>query len=51
MLRPDTTNDFTDAWSLGFFPSMTCGVWVGYDDRQIDRRESNWCPGCVANLV
>lgn len=32
--KTGTTNDFTDAWFLGFSPSVTCGVWVGYDDRQ-----------------
>ena len=32
--KTGTTNDFTDAWFLGFSPSMTCGVWVGYDSRQ-----------------
>lgn len=32
--KTGTTNDFTDAWFLGFSPSYTCGVWVGYDDRQ-----------------
>jgi penicillin-binding protein 1A len=32
--KTGTTNDFTDAWFLGFSPSVTCGVWVGYDDRK-----------------
>lgn len=32
--KTGTTNDFTDAWFLGFSPSVSCGVWVGYDDRQ-----------------
>jgi penicillin-binding protein 1A len=32
--KTGTTNDFTDAWFVGFSPSTTCGVWVGYDDRQ-----------------
>ena len=31
--KTGTTSSFTDAWFLGFSPSMTCGVWVGYDDR------------------
>ncbi|MGH9469718.1 MAG: penicillin-binding protein 1A [Terriglobia bacterium] len=30
--KTGTTNDFTDAWFIGFSPSITCGVWVGYDD-------------------
>jgi penicillin-binding protein 1A len=32
--KTGTTSDFTDAWFLGFSPSMTCGVWMGYDTRQ-----------------
>jgi len=32
--KTGTTNDFTDAWFIGFSPSVSCGVWVGYDDRQ-----------------
>jgi penicillin-binding protein 1A len=29
--KTGTTNDFKDAWFLGFTSSMTCGVWVGFD--------------------
>jgi penicillin-binding protein 1A len=32
--KTGTTNDFTDAWFVGFSRSLTCGVWVGFDDRQ-----------------
>jgi penicillin-binding protein 1A len=32
--KTGTTSDFTDAWFVGFSPSVTCGVWVGYDNRQ-----------------
>ncbi len=32
--KTGTTSNFTDAWFLGFSPSVTCGVWVGYDNRQ-----------------
>jgi penicillin-binding protein 1A len=32
--KTGTTSDFTDAWFLGFSPSLTCGVWVGYDSRE-----------------
>jgi len=31
--KTGTTNDFTDAWFMGFSPSITCGVWVGFDDK------------------
>ncbi len=33
--KTGTTQDFTDAWFLGFTPQITAGVWVGYDDKQI----------------
>jgi penicillin-binding protein 1A len=32
--KTGTTNDFTDAWFVGFSPSMTCGAWVGYDEKK-----------------
>jgi penicillin-binding protein 1A len=32
--KTGTTSDFTDAWFLGSSPSVTCGVWMGYDTRQ-----------------
>ena len=32
--KTGTTNDFTDAWFIGFSPSVTCGTWIGYDNRQ-----------------
>ena len=32
--KTGTTSDYTDAWFLGFSPSVTCGVWVGFDSRQ-----------------
>lgn len=31
--KTGTTNDFTDAWFIGFSPSITCGVWIGYDQK------------------
>jgi penicillin-binding protein 1A len=32
--KTGTTSDFNDAWFIGFSPSITSGVWVGYDNRQ-----------------
>jgi penicillin-binding protein 1A len=29
--KTGTTNDFTDAWYIGFTPQITAGVWVGND--------------------
>jgi len=30
--KTGTTNDFTDAWFMGFTPHLVAGVWVGFDD-------------------
>ncbi len=32
--KTGTTNDFTDAWFVGFSPTLTCGVWIGYDEKK-----------------
>ena len=32
--KTGTTNNFTDAWFVGFSPSITCGVWVGFDEKK-----------------
>ncbi|MGQ9801919.1 MAG: penicillin-binding protein 1A [Candidatus Saccharicenans sp.] len=31
--KTGTTNKFTDAWFIGFSPSLCAGVWVGYDTK------------------
>jgi membrane carboxypeptidase/penicillin-binding protein len=33
--KTGTTNDYTDAWFVGFTPLITTGVWVGVDDSRI----------------
>jgi penicillin-binding protein 1A len=39
--KTGTTNDFTDAWFVGFSPTVTCGVWVGFDEkRTLGNKES-----------
>ncbi len=30
--KTGTTDDYRDAWFVGFNPRVTCGVWVGLDD-------------------
>lgn len=32
--KTGTTNDFTDAWFIGFEPSLCAGVWVGFDEKK-----------------
>ncbi len=31
--KTGTTNKFTDAWFIGFSPSLCAGAWVGYDTK------------------
>jgi penicillin-binding protein 1A len=32
--KTGTTNDYKDAWFVGYTRSLTCGVWVGFDKQQ-----------------
>ena len=32
--KTGTTDDYGDAWFIGFDPDITLGVWVGYDERK-----------------
>jgi penicillin-binding protein 1A len=47
--KTGTTNDFRDAWFLGFTPELVTGVWVGFDDSMaLGRHESG---GRVASPI
>ncbi len=32
--KTGTTDDYSDAWFIGFTPTMTIGVWVGHDTKK-----------------
>ena len=32
--KTGTTDDYTDAWFIGFTPELVAGVWIGYDLEQ-----------------
>ncbi len=32
--KTGTTNNYTDAWFVGYTPDLVCGVWVGFDRPQ-----------------
>ena len=32
--KTGTTDNFTDAWFVGFNPSLTAAVWVGFDGKK-----------------
>jgi penicillin-binding protein 1A len=31
--KTGTSNNNTDNWFIGFVPQLTCGVWIGFDDK------------------
>lgn len=33
--KTGTTQDFADAWFVGYTPQLVAGVWVGFDDHQV----------------
>jgi len=32
--KTGTTNDFTDAWFIGYTPDIVVGVWIGFDSKE-----------------
>jgi penicillin-binding protein 1A len=45
--KTGTTNDFSDAWFIGFEPTLAAGVWVGFDEKK-DSLGSNETGGHAA---
>jgi 1A family penicillin-binding protein len=45
--KTGTTDNYTDAWFIGFAPSLVCGVWVGFDRM---RRIAEGAEGAVIAL-
>lgn len=46
--KTGTTNDYADAWFIGFTPQLVAGVWVGLDDPAISLGDRQ--SGAVAAL-
>jgi penicillin-binding protein 1A len=39
--KTGTTNDFRDAWFIGFTPQLVTGAWIGFDDNSsLGKRET-----------
>jgi len=45
--KTGTTDDYTDAWFVGYTPSLVCGTWVGFD---VKRPLGKGMTGAVAAL-
>ena len=46
--KTGTTQNYADAWFIGYTPGFTCGVWVGFDDRRITFTGANGQGGRAA---
>ena len=33
--KTGTMDEYTDAWFIGYVPSLVCGVWVGFDQKKM----------------
>ncbi|MBN2231202.1 MAG: PBP1A family penicillin-binding protein [Deltaproteobacteria bacterium] len=45
--KTGTTNDYFDAWFLGFAPQLVAGVWVGFDElKPLGRHETGSRAAC-----
>lgn len=40
-LKTGTTNDYRDAWAIGYSPSLVVGVWAGNNDNTPMRRQGS----------
>lgn len=48
--KTGTTNENSDAWFMGFTPSLVSGVWVGGDERDIHFGKMTYGQGAAAAL-
>ncbi len=45
--KTGTTNDYYDAWFMGYAPQLVAGVWVGFDDlKPLGRHETGSRTAC-----
>jgi penicillin-binding protein 1A len=46
--KTGTTNDYADAWFVGFTPHLAAGAWVGFDDNRVRFRSADGQGGRAA---
>ncbi|MDI6786026.1 MAG: PBP1A family penicillin-binding protein [bacterium] len=48
--KTGTTNDYADAWFIGFTPDLVAAIWVGYDKGKLSMGD-NRCGGSIAGPI
>lgn len=48
--KTGTTNENSDGWFMCYVPKLTCGAWVGGDDRDIHFNSMAYAQGAAASL-
>jgi penicillin-binding protein 1A len=48
--KTGTTNDNSDAWFIGYTPSLAFGAWVGGDERDIHFSSMAYAQGAASAL-
>lgn len=48
--KTGTTNENSDGWFMCYIPRLTCGAWVGGDDRDIHFNSMSYAQGAAAAL-
>ena len=50
--KTGTTNDYNDAWFIGYTTELAAGVWVGFDNmRSLGKKETGQEPPCQYGLI
>ena len=45
--KTGTTNDYKDAWVLGYTPSLAVGAWFGNNDNTPMEKNGGWFHRCA----
>jgi len=48
--KTGTTNNFTDAWFIGFSRPVTCGTWIGFRQPAVAGRQRDGAEGGAADV-
>ena len=49
--KTGTTDQFKDAWFVGYTPYLCCAVWTGYDDNRPVNQSGGCWPGLFGPIL